>query len=218
MSTTRTRDPLAPLEFVLAFATSLVGVLFLAFTVLIALGNGEFRSDVCVSIHQGTAATVSEELGYPRPAEAGSLPAERVLPAGTQVRAKTLDVCAEHPTLGQRALSALDWLPRFLLLAVPVGLGWRLVRLARRQGVFSASVAKWLTILGWWVVVAPVVISLSILATQNWLLDQLLPGGAGQPMDVPLSWGTLLTGFGVLTLGRVMARAVAMQDELDTTV
>lgn len=212
------RDPLAPIEFALAFASGLIGLLFLALTVWIALGDGELRSEVCVTIHQGTAATVSDQLDHPRPAGEGAFPSDRVLPAGTTVHARSLDVCAKDPTLVQRAVSGVDWLLRFLLFAVPIGMGWRLVRLSREQGVFSASVAKWLTVLGWWIVLAPAAFSLCILLTQNWLIDQLLPGGAGQPVDVPQSWGTLLTGFGILTLGRVMARAVSMQDELDATV
>ncbi len=35
---------------------------------------------------------------------------------------------------------------------------------------------------------------------------------------VHVSWAALLTGFGLLTVGRVMAQSVRMQREIDATV
>src|SRR5262249_7401564 len=153
-------------------------------------------------IRNGTAATVSDELDNPAPTAAKAFPGQQVLPPGTTVRTLNLDVCASSPTRSERAADAAVRLMAFLLLLVPIGLGWRMVRAARAHGVFSAAVARALTVLGAWVLIGTAVFSIAITLVENWLLDRLLPGGAGQPVHVPWSWGALLTAFGMLALGR----------------
>lgn len=218
MRSPSTRNPLAPLEFVLAFGTGFFVFVLLLVTGAATFGSGSFNTDVCVRINNGTAATVSDKLDNPANSAAEAIGDQSVLPSGTTVLARKLDVCARKPTTAQRLVSGGDGLMGLLLLAVPIALSWRLVRRARARGVFSSGVARALTQLGAWVLIASAVFSVLTLLADNWLIDQLLPGGGRQPVDIPLSWGTLLTGFGLLALGRVMASAVSMQEELDATV
>lgn len=229
------RDPLAPVEFVatvlLAFNAFLI-VMALAFLVFdrdhsTFLGEG----DACVDVRNGPAS-VYLPGGGSSASEAENKP--RTPPAGTTLNPKKIAVCAAdvseelarrvpgleatHPTSTQRWWNRLAVYPPALFGMGALTFVWMLARRARREGFFVASVARGLTWLGVYLAAGSLLTSIVVLAARKQLLDTLLPTGGYWDIGLHLSWSTLLTGAGLVSLGRVMAHAVAMREDLDATV
>jgi hypothetical protein len=93
--------------------------------------------------------------------------------------------------------------------------------MARRMGLFSPDVALGVLRLGLFVVVGAVVVSCLRTYAEWRVLSTMVEGVT--PTNAMfgffhLSWSTLIGGFGLLTVGRVMAQSVRMQREIDATV
>ncbi len=135
----------------------------------------------------------------------------------------TLQACAVHPTLGQRALSTLITLPGALVWGAVLFLLWRIVRAARRTGPFTVPVAAAMQRLGWLLIAG----STAAGALHGFALDQLL-----NTMLVPQAqYGDvismavhalvpvpLLAGAALLTFARIIRAGADMDDEIKGTV
>lgn len=220
MSKTQQRDPLAPIEFVVTVTVALLGFLLAFLFFNAATGRGSFSSSHCVSITNGTAAyldsaTASITPGYETPGEIGP----GAIPSGAQVTAETLLVCAKHPSGGQVAWLRLHDVPGAVFGIATLVLVLRLIRRARRLGFFTLPVSRGLQGLGWYLIVGSLVVDACAGIAKSRFLVSVLPGYNGMGgLNPNLPWSLLITGAGIVTLGRVMARAVLMQEELDTTV
>lgn len=99
---------------------------------------------------------------------------------------------------------------------------WRLTRTARRRGLFSPHLALAVGRLGLFVLLGAAAVAM-LRAPADWRLITTMVAQPNDAFDVivsffQLSWSTLFAGFGLLTVGRVMARAVPMQREIDATI
>ena len=135
----------------------------------------------------------------------------------------TLQVCAAHPTVGQRALETLITLPGGLVWGAVLFLLWRIIRTARRTGPFTVPVATEMRRLGWLLIAG----SAAVGAVQGFALDQLL-----NTMLVPQAqYGdvismavkalvpvALLAGAALLTFARIIRAGADMDDEIKGTV
>ncbi|QNN53793.1 DUF2975 domain-containing protein [Nocardioides mesophilus] len=173
------------------------------------LGFGE--PEVCATTRPGVVAFGGNDA-----------PGEEVLGLREDARwsTATLHVCDTAPGLGTRLGGALGGAAELVLFLGSLFLTRRVIRRARRDGLFSSAVAGAVRVLGLFLVVgAPVSALLGALSTQLVLAsavrgmtwhDNLLAG------DLP--WTALIAGVGILSVARVLAFAHDLQDDVDGTV
>ena len=146
MTTSNERRGLTePLESVTTFfgtlmiIAALVGVAFLVF------GSGTFGGvpgTVCVT--QPGAQYGSSDWNIPF---AAARPGHSISVIGN------LQVCADHPRLGEQALSVTAALPAVLFWGGVLFLLWRMMVTARRNGPFTPRVAAAMRRLGWFIII-----------------------------------------------------------------
>jgi hypothetical protein len=145
----------------------------------------------------------------------------------------TVDLCASHPTFGQRLLVTLTQAPADLLWLVLLVLLLLLIRTVRRSGPFDRGVIRRLRFLAWFTLAA----SLAASTVQAFAAAEFtasaganqVPGGWGD-MGVPVMQDTingalginwiplLLVVCGLLTLARIIRIGAQMHDDLAGTI
>lgn len=203
---------LAPLEFIVAVATTLM-LLFLALVAVTTLfGSGVFlglgKPSTCVEV----------------PANAVSITGngEAVLGLHHNVSSSStgFNVCVRDSSMTQKLLGVGTMLPSLLFALGFLGLTWRLLRGVRRHGLFVRDIAVGTSRLGWYVLIGAVVVAVVQAAASARLLETMLATHAGLKLlwFFHVSWAVLFAGFGAVTVGRALGQAVPMQQELDATV
>jgi hypothetical protein len=202
-----------PLESVTRFfgalmiTAALVGVAFLVF------GSGSFGGvpgTVCVT--QPGAEYSSSDWNTPfvtaRPGSSVSI-------------IGNLQVCADHPTLGQQALSILAALPAVLFWGGVLFLLWRMMLSARRNGPFTPCVAAAVRRLGWFIIIgsaAAAVVHLIAIDTLLTIMSKItnpFPNLILMPLHLPVP---VLTGAALLTFARIVNAGAAMDAEIQATI
>jgi hypothetical protein len=213
-----TANALAPLEFILQVATGLI-LLVLVGQVLLTLSGGSVLGDegaVCVDapIH-ATTGTDGKRLATVQALGSGNM-----LKKGVDATATMVRLCDTTPSAWQQIWAGLSrWSPLAYASGFLFG-AWRVTRRARRQGLFSPDTALGTLRLGLYVLLGV----LAMWLTKMWADNQLMLSMAHTHVSqtwvsfVHVSWAVLFAGFGLLTVGRVMAQSVAMQREIDATV
>lgn len=227
------KDPLGPIVFVMSVLSGLFGMLLVLVLIATFTGQGSFlgigEPYVCVTVPHGAT----------HEAQGGSDPVQVRLPKGqtlfqstgedyqritrlapgVSVRADSYQLCDTSPSGIVRAYSALTTWPDFVVFLGFVLLIWSVIRRAGRRGIFSTEVASRILLLGWWLLVGTLLVSAASAFGKVGLLHELNGQGTDQLLTVlHLSVPTLIAGFGLITLGRVMAQTVPMREELDATV
>jgi hypothetical protein len=211
-----TKNALAPLEFILRVAIALM-VFFNLLAIPLALsGHGSYfdlgEPSVCVHTPQSAVREIS---GH------GGINSEHLdVRPGVSTVAANYTVCDNSPSPWQHLCSALTMAPTFFFALGFLTLAWGLTRTVRRRGLFSPHVALGVGRLGLYVLLGAITVSL----VQAWAGSRLLATMRDEVSVwdsltfVHLSWAVLFAGFGLLTVGRVMAQSVRMQREIDATV
>lgn len=195
------RNPLQPLTGVVRFLWAVTTVVSLTAITLVAVASR--GTSVCITSHVGAELI-------------------RTVPHGDvgHVGAGSARVCLSRPTNWERVLYLVD-------VAVPMGayavLFLLLMRLLERgavEGVHTAATADRLRRLGWFTLVAVPTVTLAEAAARIQLLTQLLPEvdltSLTAEWDVP--WWAVVTGVGLLTLGKIMRTSAEMRADLEGTV
>ena len=213
-----TANALAPLEFILRVATGLI-LLVLVGQLLLALSGDQATGKdgaVCVdSPVDAITATHGQRL-----TKVQSLGSGNMLKPGVQATATTVRLCDISPSAWQQIWANLSrWSPLAYASGFLFGT-WRVTRTAHRQGLFSPDTALGTLRLGLYVLLGAVAMWL----TEMWADNQLMLSMAHTHTTGTWlyffhgSWPVLFAGFGLLTIGRLMAQSVAMQREIDATV
>jgi hypothetical protein len=211
-----TKNALAPIEFILSVAITLM-VFFNAIGLPLALlGHGSYFGmgdpSVCLTAPQSAVGEISGHGGIN----------EQHLDVGRGIStvAASYTLCDNSPSSWQHLWSALTMAPTFFYALGFLALAWHLTRTARRRGLFSPHVALGVGRLGLYVLLGAITVALVEAWASGRLLATMREGTT--PWDsvafVHLSWAVLFAGFGLLTVGRVMAQSVQMQREIDATV
>jgi hypothetical protein len=214
-------NALAPIEFILSVAGSLMILILLLFVPATLFGSGSFLGlgegdAVCVTAPV-TAMTGTSGAEMDRLRSLGS---GNMLKPGTQAKATSVELCDPSPSGVQHLWSVLDRLSPLAYAFGFVACAWLLTRTARRHGLFSPDVALRTGHLGLYVLLGGLLVSL----TRMWSGNQLMLSMATTHRTgtwwyfLHFSWAVLFAGFGLLTVGRVMAQSVRMQREIDATV
>jgi hypothetical protein len=209
-----TPNALAPLEFILGIAGTLMLLGLVLSVPLIVFGNGSFLGvgdrEVCVSAPIGALDLNS----------GGQMHVHADQYEDVNIRATHAELCDLSPTTTQRVWSAVAAFPDYFYALGFVGFAWLLTRVARRRGLFSPHVALGVGHLGLFVLIGALVVSLLRLwGEEELFLTMVDTSRSGLWFYFfHLSWTSLFAGFGLLTVGRVMAQSVRLQREIDATV
>jgi Protein of unknown function (DUF2975) len=139
------------------------------------------------------------------------------LPDGRRISVSEVDVCRTDPTTGERILSSIDQGAASLFGAGVLLLLWRMLRRGRHEGVFVDAFARRVSRLGLYVLLGAAAVNVVRTWAEWQLLKSLMPVGA-HPGTWHVSFTPLVLGFGLITVGRLMAATVPMREELDATV
>lgn len=209
----RTADPLRTLEMLVGVIVTLMTVVVGAVLLGAVAGAGSIPgvdAEVCVTTTtDGTPAFHRVE---------GEATGPVGLSEGITWRAEQVQVCDPDPDGVTRALGVAGltmWTVAPLLF---FGLLWRLLRRARREGVFADRVPGGLRMLGrlllLWAALDLVVTGFVNAALLNRMTDDGLV--LFSSYDVP--WLLVLLGVALLALERVMAQAVLLRHEAEATI
>ena len=196
-------------KFILVLAAVLLGIV-LIFAVFGTIELGGLGSGpACSPVHLNGITVAGSAVAHLRP--------------GATASGGTVSLCASHPTVGQRVLVGLTWVPVVALyLAVIVLLG-RLLRVIRGAGPFAVTVARRLRFLGWFVLAGSLVVVVGQSAAQSAFVSTLLTGpvpAVRNAVEAGLAviLVPLLIACGLLTLARVIRVGAQMNDDLAGTV
>ena len=214
-----TKNALAPIEFIVSVAGGLVLFLLALSAALIGFGGSDSSfltigdPDVCVVASSSAVAITSQGMNGAH--VAGLEPGVRSYP-------ETVNICQSHPSTRQRTLSFLSVAPAFVYSMGFLFFTWLLIRHTRRRGFFVADTALGIGRLGLYVLFGELAVAV-IHATASGALLATMGATTGATLTIGLrffhvSWAILFAGFGLLTIGRVMAQTVPMREELDATI
>lgn len=192
---TRLTRTLASVTFVLAM---LSGLAFLGKGVIHMADDG----DICVRTGFWANATLE-----------GGLPVGK----GVDASSSAARLCQEGPSVGQRAADLGSELPWLLFGFVALLLFSRLMDAVVREGPFTETVARRLSVLGWSVTVGTPLAGLVVGWSQSWLVDSMAPNvGLGPEVSGPQV--LILAGLTALIMGRIMREGVRMREDLEGTI
>jgi hypothetical protein len=209
---------LAPLEFILRIATGFLLLLLLGTAIASVSGHslpGEGDA-VCVSIPvTAVNATSGQDIRQLRAHGQGNL-----LKPGIDASATRVELCDDTPSRTQHVRSSLLRMSPFAYTGGFLLCAFFVTRTARRERLFSPDVAIWAGRLGLYVLLGYLILTLVRMWTQVHLMLSMTSSIRSDPWYdfLDISWPILFAGFGLLTVGRVMAQSVRMQREIDATV
>jgi hypothetical protein len=143
---------------------------------------------------------------------------------GTTASAYTVQLCASHPTVGQRVLVFLTFVPNVAFYLAVILLLAQLLRTIRTDGPFALIVARRLYFLGWFVLAGSLIVAVSQSVAQSAFVSTLVTGPVPTVSQAfkagfgALLWAPLLIACGLLTLARVIRVGAQMSDDLTGTV
>jgi hypothetical protein len=215
-----TRDPFAPVEMIVSVLLGM-GVIIL----LLVVGLGVVEK--VASGHTNVSfATIGEREACATtslaavPYSSGDV-ASLELADDTRLRPPhEAEVCLEHPTVWQKAASALAPVGDVVFGLGGLWLVRRVIRAARREGLFTACVARRTRVLGWFLLAMGGVWPFLAGAGRGVVVQAALPGvsWSHELWSPHISPFVVTVALGVITFARILERAVPLQAEVDATV
>jgi len=133
----------------------------------------------------------------------------------------SLEVCADHSTLGEQTLNLVAVLPGVLFWGGVLFLLWRMMVTARRNRPFTPRVAAAVRRLGWFIIIGSTTAAVVNLTAVDTLLmimtkiDNPFPNLILVPLHLPVP---VLTGAALLTFARIVEDGAAMDAEIQATI
>ena len=217
MAKTKTRDPLGPLDVITAifaglFLTALlIGVIAVAVSDNASmLGFGE--DDVCVTSQSGYASVQGggETSDVDRQLD-GLKRHVTTFPDSTTV-------CDREPTVWAKALNVLTQAPTFVAFLGFILLARRTITYAQRNGLFSHALAERVERLGWLLLLALVGSALVEWLAEGLLLSTMATRESWASGSFGVSVPGIIGAYGLVSIGRIMNRAAALQADADATI
>lgn len=214
--TGKNREPLRSLELTVAGMTVVMSVLMIAVLFGAVVGSGSIpgvNAEVCVTTTPGQGLAFNTgETGNTAVGPVG-------LRDGITWRADSIQVCDPRPAAATRALGGLGLTVWALAPLLFFGLLWRLLRRARREGVFADRIPAGLRVLGGFLLVWAALdfvvtgfVNAALLSKMTQTEDLVLFSSG----DIP--WLLALLGLTLLALERVIEQGVALREDSETTI
>lgn len=212
--TNHATDPLGPIDFILNVLGTLTITLLLTVTLTSLFGSG---SGLGITDDQVCAEASPTVVQGPQQAE---LLREGTIGDNGTWGTTSVRFCAEDPSATQEVLHLGIPGPGLLFWIGLLVLTKRLTRRGRRDGMFTDHFAHGVGLVGAYLLVGCVVVAAIHAAAQGMLIATLLPDEGAWIGFVgwDFSFSSLIAGFGLLTVSRVLHQAVAMRDDLDATI
>lgn len=211
---THVRDPLGPLDAI----TSLLATVLL---VVFALGGVAtiFTDDITFFGVNGPEICIETDSSLGATSDPDSTNREFFgLRDDVTTYPSRTTVCDPSPALADRALTGLSIIPTFAVFVGFLVLTQRTIKYARRHGLFSESLAKRIERLGWLVAIGLVGAAFIEWLASGLLLNRLVPLESWNRGSFSISVVGVIGAYGIISVGRVMARAAALQEEADATI
>ncbi|MEU3351968.1 DUF2975 domain-containing protein [Streptomyces sp. NPDC037389] len=141
------------------------------------------------------------------------------LPVGKGVDASSSAerLCQRDPSTGQRAADLGGELPWLLFGSLALLLFSRLLKAVMLEGPFTETVARRLSVLGWFVAVGTPLAGLVVGWSQSWLVGSMAPvAGSGPVVAGPQV--LILAGLAAMIMGKIMREGVRMREDLEGTI
>jgi hypothetical protein len=178
-------------------------------TLLTPVPNSQPDALVCLNAAQQLVPHAGSGLSHPG------------LSPGVRATWNTASLCTAHPTAGQGLAFAVTLLPLGLLRLGALYLVMRLARTAARDGVYTASFARLLLILGWWLLAGGLAATVAESFARLNLLSQLVTWNVDWSQwsaAWSVSWPVFWFGLGLIIFARVMRIGAGMRADLEGTV
>ncbi len=196
-------------RFILVLAAVLLGIV-LIFAVFGTIELGGLGSGpACSAVHLKGIAVTGAAVAHLRP--------------GATASGGAVSLCASHPSVGQRLLVGMTWIPVVALYLAVILLLVQLLRAIRGGGPFAVIVARRLRFLGWFVLAGSLVVVTGQSAAQSAFVSTVLTGPVpavrnAAEAGLAVIFVPLLIACGLLTLARVIRVGAQMSDDLAGTV
>ena len=196
-------------RFILVLAAVLLGIVLIVAVFgqisLFGLGSGS----ACSGVHLNGIAVTATAVAHLR--------------SGATASGGTVQLCASHPTAGQRVLVSLTQVPFVALYLAVILLLGQLLRVIRSAGPFAVIVARRLHFLGWFVLAGSLVVAVVQSVAQSAFVSTVVTGPVPAVRDavdagIAVIFVPLLIACGLLTLARVIRVGAQMSDDLAGTV
>lgn len=211
---THVRDPLGPLDritsvlatiLLVAFALGGVGAIFTDGITFFDVNGPEICIDAKGSLGASSDPDATDREFFGLRDDVTTYPSRT-------------SVCDPSPVLADRALAGLSVIPSFAVFVGFLLLTRSTIRYARRHGLFSMSLARRIERLGWLLVVGLVGAACIEWLASGLLLNRLVPLESWTRGSFSISVVAIIGACGIISIGRVMARAAFLQEDADATI
>lgn len=218
-STALAKDPLGPLDGVVSMLLSLLTIGFVLGAVLLLLPGGSVTT---YGSHEACSVVNAELL--PNNLLAENSPTASSYSDHSYVRAREVEVCQRQAGPALHLLSLAATFSGLALLLAFVLVARSLVKQARNVGLFSPGIASRARLLGWVLIGGSLLAHLLRSVVGVIILNQVVVEdgydfGAGALLSgfgFPIT--EIVVGIGLISVGRVLGRAVILQEHEDATI
>lgn len=207
-------DPLSPIDTIASVLLTIIATLVVLFGIAFVLGEDVTFFDAGSDPICTSSRSSLPDDGQPLDAADRSM---RGLRDGVDLSSASTEMCQSRPSVAQTAFSVLAHAPSFLVFVGFLALTRRTIRFARRTGIFSSALALRIERLGFFLL-----FGLVVAAATEWLADGLLKASMSSmgwtSGEIHLSIAGVIGAYGIISIGRVMDRAAALQADADTTI
>lgn len=215
-SAQRQPDPFSPLEGIVnaLLGLAIAGALLFAVLLTVSYASGEEGQWSLTGDGNGCAVVSNEAAGLT------DMPQRGVDRDIASVHAEQVEVCLDDPTPRQAFASELESVGTLVLGVGALILIRRAIRTGRRSGLFTVTFANQVQHLGWWLLAMSLVWPFIAAAGRGVVLQAAVPSRSWTDalFQPGITLGMVVASLGVITVARVLRRAVVLQDEVDATV
>ena len=216
MAKTKTHDPLGPLDAITSILAGLLLTVLALGGIALAVGDnwsvmGVGADDACVTSHSGYATIQSDDVAHELRKQDG-------LRRHVSVNPDSANVCDNQPSAWAKSLFVLTQSPTFLVFIGFILLARRIIKYAQQNGLFSQPLAERIERLGWLLLLGLVVSALVEWFAEGLLLSTMTTQASWSSGSFGISVPGIIGAYGLVSIGRVMNHAAALQADADATI
>ena len=215
MTKPKVRDPLGPLDTITGILAGLLAV-GLAFAGLAALFSDNFS---VMGVGEDRICVATSQFSYGEMAKIDDLDRQDLgIRKHVKIDSGDMLVCDVKPGTKTQALSGLTQIPTFAVFLGFILLTRRTIRYAQKHGLFSETLAERIERLGWLLLFGLIGAALIEWLAEGQLLSAMLRDADWGSGSFSISIPGIIGAYGLVSIGRIMNRAAALQADSDATI